>query len=151
MKPPKTENKDFEKVSTEDFVQGVIEEIQYDKEHKFKGYNGAEDKVRPATRFKFKLEGCQYPHYSRWMTFSYSEKSNLYTKYLVSLVENAQPDMDFDLDNLKGMKVKTLWSEHNGYQGIETIRPVGKKIAYQSGLPEIQMDEELQPDDEIPF
>ena len=153
MKPPKSEKIDYEKVSVDDFVTGTIAEIQYDKEHLFKGFDGSADKKRPAARFKFALDGYNYPHYSRWMSFSYGEKSNLYLKYLVPLVENAQPDMDFDLDLLKGMKVKTLWSEKNGFQNIETIRPIGRKFAFLPGeLPVIQMDEsELQPDDEVPF
>lgn len=145
MKPPKTENKDYEKVPTEDFVSGSIEEVAYDMKHTFKGYNGAEDKVRPAVRFKFKIDGLKFPHYSRWMTFNYGEKSNLLIKYLVPLVEGAKPDMDFDVDALKGMKVKMLWNEKNGFQAIETIRPMGKKIGvrprpvHEEELPSIPM------------
>lgn len=136
MKPLKRDSSSilYEKVSTEDFVAGIIEEVQYQKEHIFKGYgkdengNPRPDKKLPATRFKFKLEGCEYPHYSKWMFFGYSEKSNLYLKFLVPLVEGAKPDMDFDLDQLKGMKVKTLWVNKGDFQHIETIRPIGKKI-----------------------
>lgn len=40
--------------------------------------------------------------------------------------------MDFDLDQLKGLKVKMLWKnktyEGKEYQTIETIRPIGKKV-----------------------
>lgn len=160
MKPPKQEKTEYEKVNTEDFVFGVIEEVQYEQEHLFKGFQGAEDKRKPAARFKFKIEGCQFPHYSRWMAFSYAEKSNLLNKYLVPLVEGAEPDMDFDLDALRGFKVKMLWSEKNGFQNIETIRPVGKKLPYGApkpqrgadGVPEVQIgDEELQPDEDLPF
>lgn len=127
MKPQKT-SFNYEKVSIEDFVSGIVEDIQYEESHTFKGFNGAADKVQPAVRFKFKLDGYEYPHYSRWMKFNYGEKANLYTKYLAPLVEGAAPDMDFDLDLLKGLKVKTLWSEKNGFQNIETIRPIGKKV-----------------------
>lgn len=160
MKPPKTEKTDFEKVNMDDFVSGFIEDVQYDNEHKFKGYNGAEDKVKPAVRLKFKIEGYQYPHYSRWMAFSYAEKSNLLNKYLLPLVEGAEKDMDFDIDLLKGLRVKMLWSEKNGFQSVETIRPIGKKLPFgtakpvrvSDGVPEIQMaDSELQPDEDLPF
>ena len=149
MKPPKTENREYEKVDTNDFVVGEIEEIQYDMEHKFT-YQGNE-KQRPACRFKFKINGCEFPHYSRWMTFNYGEKSNLYLKYLVPLIENAQPDMDFDLNGLQGMKVKMLWTEKNGFQSVETIRPLNTKLKADV-VPEIQVnEEELTPDDEVPF
>lgn len=147
MKPPEQKQTEFEKVDTNDFVTGEIADIQYEQEHLFKGYNGAEDKKRPAVRLKFKVDGYKHQHYSRWMTFSYGDKSNLFLKYLVPLVEGAQPDMDLDLDVLKGVKVKMLWSEKNGFQSVETIRPIGKKI---SALKEIQIDDDLQPDDEFP-
>jgi len=154
MKPPKTENKDYEKVPTDDFVTGTIEEIKYEQDHEFK-FKG-ESKRKPAVRLKFKIDGLQYPHYSRWMTFNYGEKSNLLLKYLIPLVEGAHPDMDFDLDALKGMKVKMLWNEQNGFQSVETIRPLGKKLAYkqpvESGVPVIDVDSDLQPDDDnLPF
>jgi hypothetical protein len=77
------------------------------------------------------VEGCKYPKSSGWMIFSYGEKSKLYTKYLTSLVKNAHPDMDFDLDQLKGLKVKMLWKnigETGDFQGIETIRPFNQKV-----------------------
>lgn len=160
MKPPKQEKTDYEKVDINDFVVGTIEEVQYDQEHKFKGFQGAEDKIKPAVRLKFKINSYKFPHYSRWMAFNYGEKSNLYLKYLLPLVEGAEPDMDFDMDALKGMGVKMLWSEKNGFQNIETIRPANKKIPFgapkpqrgQDGVPEIQVgDEELQPDEDLPF
>mgnify|MGYP007099612416 CR=1 FL=1 len=62
------------------------------------------------------------------MKFNYGEKANLYVKFLSSLVENAVPDMDFDLEALKGMKIKILWADKNGFQYPETVRPQGKKI-----------------------
>lgn len=145
MKPPKIEKKDYEKVDTLDFVMGSVEGIQYDENHKF-NYEG-QSKVRAAVRIKFKVDGYKYSHYSRWMGFSYGEKSNLYLKYLVPLVESAKPDMDFDLDALKGMKVRMLWQEKNGFQYIETIRPVGPKVS--AGIQ--VSDDELTSDDSIPF
>lgn len=150
MKPPKQNNVEYEKVPTDDFVKAEIEDIAYDQEHLFKGFNGEADKKRPAVRLRFKVEGCKFSHYSRWMSFSYGEKATLFTKYLVPLVEDAQPDMDFDLDGLKGMKIKILWAEKNGFQFPETIRPIGSKL--KNGLPEIQMgSNDLEPDEEVPF
>jgi hypothetical protein len=135
MKPPKRAgNMEYEKVTTDDFVSGIIEDINYDPEHTFKGFGkDASGKDKPdtkaaAVRLKFKLEGYQYSHYSRWMRFNYGEKANLYLKFLVPLVEGAKPDMDFDLDQLRLLPVKTLWSEKNDFQSVETIRPIGKKV-----------------------
>jgi hypothetical protein len=157
MKPQKREVTEFEKVKTDDFIPGVIEGIEYDQLHKFKGYgkdekgNPKQDREAPAVRFKFALEGYKYHHRSKWMGFSYNEKSNLFIKFLVPLVENAVPEMDFDLDNLKGMKVKTLWSEKNDFQTVETIRPAGKKIAFSQAKSDIAETHEVQNDEECPF
>lgn len=129
MKPPKTNNsKSFEKLVVGELIKGVIDDVQYDMEHKFKGFQGAEDKIAPAIRFKFKLDGYQYPHYSRWMKFNIGEKSNLYQKYLSKLVVGAMPDMDIDLDVLKGMKIKTIWSENGDFQNLDNIYPYGNKL-----------------------
>jgi hypothetical protein len=126
MKPTKR-TMEFEQVKTDDFLAGSIEEVQYDQEHIF-GKGSKFEKVAPATRFKFKLDGYSFPHYSRWLTFSYHEKSVLLNKYLIPLVEGAKADFDFEMDLLTGMRIKTLWVEKNGYQNIETIRPEKNKL-----------------------
>ena len=124
MIPKKYEKKDFEKVSTGDFINGKIADIQYEEEHEFK-FQG-DIKIRPACRFVFELEGYKFKHYSRWLTFSYGEKTNLYKKFLVNLVLGAMPDMEFDLDNLKEMPIKTIWKGEE-FQSIEVIRPLHEK------------------------
>jgi len=133
MKPTK-KKMEFEKVKTDDFVSGSIEEIIYEKDHEFK-FNG-EMKKSDGVRLVFNVDGYKYPKKTPWMTFSYGEKTNLYKKYITSLVEGAFPDMDFDLDQLKGLKVKMLWKDVGEYQHIETIRPVGKKVIPVSPKPE---------------
>ncbi len=78
------------------------------------------------------------------MKFTYAEKSNLYKKYISKLVENAEPDMDFDIDALNGMKVKTIWSEDNDFQNIDNIFPINGKIkstAAPKVVPTIDLDE----------
>lgn len=153
MKPPKRDI-EYERVRTDDFVTGTIAEIEYDQKHEFKFQGNVN--CSPAVRFVFQVDGYQYKHRSRWMTFSYTEKSNLYQKYLTSLVEGAMPDMDYDLDNLKGMKVKILWAERNGFQWPETIRPVTIRVYERPKNPnqltglEISEDE-LAPDQDTPF
>ena len=142
------EKKKFEKIDTNDFVSGVIEDIQREKEHEsiYKGVTSVKDCVR----FIFKIDGYKDYHYSGWMLFAYGKKCNLFTKYLVSLIEGALPYMNFDLDQLKGMKVKMLWQNNpnSEYQHIETIRPFdGKKL-----IPIINDESvEEEPIDEVPF
>ena len=149
MKPPKRSNTEFEKVKCGDFITGVIDKVEYDEEHTFR-YQGKE-KVASAVRLIFKLDGYKFPHYTRWMTFSYGEKTNLLNKYLVKLVEGAYPDMDFDLDRIIGMKVKTIWAEKNDFQYVELIQANQEKIQ----LDHIPASDDVEPpeytDEEIPF
>ena len=124
MKPQRRQKIDYEKVQTGDFINGKIVDIQYHETHEFK-FQG-QIKIAPACRFVFELEGYKFHHYSRWLNFSYGEKSNLYKRFLDNLVLGALPDMDFDLDKLKGMKVKTIWKGED-FQTVELIRPIGEK------------------------
>jgi len=134
MSRPPVFGGDYEKVKCDDFIPGVIEEVQEEKQREF-NWQGTITKC-DAVRMKFKLDGYDYPHYSRWGKFNYGEKSNLFKKYLLPLVEGAEPVTGadskfnaFDIQQLAGMKVKTLWGENDkGYQHVETIRPIGGKI-----------------------
>jgi hypothetical protein len=127
MKPPPRTKQDYERVPAYDeWISGTIDDIEHDPEHKSK-WEGQE-KIKPAVRFMFKLDGCQYIHRTGWMGFSYHEKSSLYKKYLCGLVDGATPDMDFDLERLKGMPIKTMWSQNGDYDNLEMIRPAGKKL-----------------------
>lgn len=127
MRPPARKTTDFEKVVTGDFITGTIDKIEYDENHSFKGFDGKPDKISPAIRFVFKLDDYEYPHRSRWMNFNMGEKANLYKKYVTKLVANAKPDMDFDLDELIGMKVKTIWEDNGDFQNLESIYPAEQK------------------------
>ncbi len=122
--PPKR-NIQYEKVKIGELISGVIQEIEYDNEHKF-NYKGQES-VGPAVRFKFKLEGYSYLHSTRWMKFNVGEKANLYKQIISKLVKNARPDMCFDLDELRDMPVKTIWSENNDFQNLDNVYPLGEK------------------------
>lgn len=152
MIPQSPNRKDYEKVALGEFIFGVIEKVEYDMQHK-SNYQGQE-KVGPAARLKFRLDGYQFPHCTRWMSFSYAEKSNLFTKYLSKLVDNAEPDMKFDLDKLTGMNVKTLWAEKNDFQFVESIWPADKKIPFvkpTEAETEIKDAEATSKKDDLPF
>lgn len=130
LKPPPRTKMEYEKVRTDDWTQGVIDDIGHDEKRDtgFKDDETGESKIVDSVRFKFKLEGYHYPHYSRWMALSYHEKATLFKKYLTPLVEGAKPDMDFDLERLKNMGVKVMWVDNRDFQNLEMIRPLDKKI-----------------------
>lgn len=151
MRPPEREKTEFERIPQYgEPIKGKIVEIAYDKEHK-SVWEGKE-RVRFCVRFKLDLEGCQYPHYSRWLTFSYGEKATLFKKYIKPLVEGAQPDMDLDIDILKGLEIKTIWSADGEYDNLELIMPLGGKVkphpVDQDPPPEVASEHR---DDDIPF
>lgn len=154
MKPKMRNDKEYERVKVDEWINGIIEEIQRDENHKT-SYKG-EEKIIDAVRFKFKIEGCNFPHYSRWMSFSYGSKSNLYLKYLKHLIRGFQPDCDYDLTLITGLQVKMMWSEDTSrdgkiFQHIELIRKIGDSntdsepdMDDQSTLDEISGDEDIK-------
>ena len=119
MKPPKRE---YEQVKIDDWINGEISDIQYEDEHEFT-YKGNKS-TAPGVKIIMKLEGYKDAKHTRWMYFNYSEKSNLYKKFLVPLVVGAKPNMDFDLDTLKGAKIKVMYSQNGEYQNLEMVRPM---------------------------
>jgi hypothetical protein len=158
MRPPERKSTDFEKVVCGDFVMGEIERVEYDESHKFKGFEGKEDKLAPAVRFVFKLEGYTYPHRSRWMNFNVGEKANLYKKYIAKLVNNAKPDMNFDLDLFTGMKIKTIWEMNGDFNNLESIYPNGPKLTItenEANEPPVPTDDDFVPEmedaDDVPL
>ena len=129
--PPRQDN--YEKVKLDNWLNGQIDEVVEEKEHEF-NYKG-KTTVYPGIRLKFILEGYQYPHYSRWMKFPLGRKSNLFKKYVSSLIESPKPDSNIDIDCLQGLKIKTMWSEQTSqdgkvYQNIEMIRPLEAKLPW---------------------
>jgi hypothetical protein len=143
---PPSRKIEYEKVATDDFLKGTIEDIKYDLEHK-SSYKGKE-KIGPAVRIIFSVDGYKFPHGTPWMYFGLGEMTNLYKKYISSLVEGAVPDMEFDIDQLKGMRVKMLWKDNGDFQHIETIRPLESKIIPSK---KIEANDAIEPEEEIPF
>jgi hypothetical protein len=142
--PPKQGKNDFEKVKVGEFIFGTIAEVQHDPAHKWSGFEGKPDTISPGIRFVFKLQGYQFNHYTNWMKISMDKRANLYSKYIVKLVANAKEYICFDLEQLTGLEVKTIWDEENGYQHIENIWPIKDKITVK----EISQEEPAPPPDD---
>lgn len=148
MKP---KQKEFvqEKIATEEWIDAVIEDIKYEEAHEFGGQFA---KTGEAVRFVFRLKGYQHPKMSRWLTFSYSEKSNLFNKFVKPLVRNAKPFFDYDIMALKGQKCRLMFSEDQGdngqiYYNIEMVKPQ-KDAPVADALPEIQIE---STEENVPF
>jgi hypothetical protein len=150
MLPPKREMT-FEKIKTDDFVLGTIQDIVYEEDHLFKGFAGQPDKKQVGVRLVFSVDGYQYLHKTPWMKFVYSAKANIFNKYVLPLVQGAAEWMDFDLDQLKGMRVKMLWKDVGEFQGIETIRPADGKKIIPANHSHAGFHDAAEPDDEVPF
>lgn len=119
-------NIEYEKVKTDEWITGTIANIEYDLARK-SIWQGKE-KTGPAVRIVFEIEGCKYPHKTPWMAFYYVEKSNLYKKYLSKLVDGITVNCTFDMDALKGLSVKMMWSNNGEYQNLDLIKPVKDKL-----------------------
>ena len=112
----------------DEWLGGAIEEVQYDPKRKYKSKDKEtgewSEKTAPHVRLKFKLDGYQYPHYSRWMKASTNEKSNFYSKYLKHLCPEFDcQDKVVDIDKLVGFRCRTMWQNDGDYQNILGIRP----------------------------
>jgi hypothetical protein len=103
-------HRDFiqEDVETDVFIQGVITKVEEEQDHKFITPKG--EVLSDAVRIHFALDGYQQDKRSAWMYFHYGKKGALLNKYLVKLVENAQPYMNFDIQKIVGMGVEVIFS-----------------------------------------
>ena len=124
---------EYEKVAVDEWLTGHIEEAQYNEHREYNHKNevtGAWEKLTaPHARFKFRLDGYQYPHYSRWMKASTHEKSNFYGKYLKHLCPAYDcKDKVIDLDKLVGAKVKIMWENNEDYQNVTQIRGLDPEL-----------------------
>lgn len=130
LKIPSVGSGTYEKVVTDEWIPGVIESIEYEENHDtgFKDPESGEPLIYNAVKLGFRLEGYEELHKTFWMKLSMHEKSNLAKKYLNALVENLDPSQEFDLERIKNMKVKVMYSQKGKYQNIEMVRPAGKKL-----------------------
>ena len=56
--------------------------------------------------------------------------------------------MDLDLDLLKGLKVKTMWSRKEEFDNLEMIRPLAEKVKAPSQEP---AGGPIEENEEVPF
>lgn len=157
-KPPRME---YENVAVDVWINGEISEIQYEDSHDFPAVKGNPAKKGPACKIILSLHGYKHPKPSFWMWFSYGEQTKLFQTYISQLVEDAKPDMDFDLDHLKGFQIKAMYVQKAGkeYQNLSQIRTAdGVKLlatnapAPASVGPAASSEEEKPPidDEEVP-
>lgn len=137
MYPPK---KEFEKYDVDVWLTGTISEIQYDMKHAFKKTEA------PAVKIKIAIDGYKTPKSTAWLLFSYAKKSNMYAWFIEPLVEGATEYMEFDLDQIKDMRIKIMLEQSGEYQNILSIRPLDKKIK-----PDPVMMDQTKGTDEPPF
>ncbi len=120
--------KDFEKLAVDEWLTGSIvgEDVFKDVEQKFKDQKTGETGVRKVdmVRFKFQVDGYVYNHYSRKMTLSMNEKSNLF-KFLQQIYgQSIVPDIPVNTEKLAGLKVKVMFTNDGEYQNLTMIRPL---------------------------
>ena len=142
MRPPKRE---FEQVKVDEWLTGEIVDIQYEQEHEFT-YKGVKS-VGSAAKISIKLDGYKDKKSTGWWSFNYSEKSNLYKFFIQPLVDNAVPNIDFDLDVLKNLRIKVMYTQNGEYQNLMAVRPAETKVLASSVPPK----NEPAHDDEVPF
>ena len=158
---PPRQKLEFEKVELDVWINGEIIEIQEFRDVKkmYKDEKTGEMKERliNQVRFKLKLEGCEYSHYTRKMTQSTNERSNLFIFLQQIYGQNIIPDVGVELDGLKGLKVKTMWSEvpmKDGgvFQYPDKVRPLTPPPAIWIPHEEPEIVEPEPPEDiETPF
>ena len=148
MMPPE-QKKDFERVPLYDeWLKTEIVEIIYDMEHK-SIYQGTA-RVKPAVRFVLKIDGMTHEKKTRWMTFNYSENAYLYKTYIMELVANPIPFMKFDIDALKGMKIKTMWKANGEWDNLIGVRNISPKVVREVS-PDEPPEEVDDSEPSIPF
>jgi len=128
------EKKEFERVPVGEFINGIIADVEYEKDHVFK-FQGKE-MPGMGVRLILNLNGLKDVKKTRWMKLTYSANSTVYKKYLQPLVDNISEYFDFDMDQLLGMKIKTIWADDEDpkYQSIQIILPQDKKVIYDPGF-----------------
>jgi hypothetical protein len=124
----------FERLAIDEWLVGDIVEVQsrLNSEKKVQNKETKEWTIRPTeeVRFVFRFDGYRFSHFSRWLTRSLAENSNLYTQFLSKLTPNVDLTKPVDIELLVGMKVKAMWDERDTkdgsdkFQYIANIKPL---------------------------
>lgn len=145
---------EYEKVAVDEWLPGMIETVQLQEDRPYRHTNDdtgeTEMLTAPHVRFKFKLDGYKYPHYSRWMKASTHKKSNLYSKYLRSLCPTHDcENQQIDVDKLTGVRIKIMWENNGDYQNVTQIRGLDAAldVRVDTTAPEADPD----PANDVPF
>lgn len=156
LKPKNNSGKDvvIEAVPCDEFLGAVITDVKYEEGHNFTGQFA---RVGEAVRLQFTLDPVkgktfEHPKYSKWMSFNYDEKSNLFKNYIKPLVRDASPYMDFDISNLKGTRCRLMFEEVQNDEGKKFYNIMMVKTEKGIGvdaIPTIQLDTEDS--QELPF
>ena len=147
--------KDFEKVILDEWIEGTIEDIQEfkDVEKTYTNDDGEKETRKiNQVRFKFKLDGYEYAHYSKKMTASMNERSSLYIFLQQLYGDLLAPDIPVELDMLKGVKIKSMWNEvtlknGNKFQYPDKVRSLEAELPaiWNVETPEVNPDYEGDP------
>lgn len=158
MKPDTKKEIEYERVPVDTWIPGEVKDIEYDTEHTFT-FQG-KSKTLKGVRIVFALDGYEWPKRTRWMKFMYAPRAALYLKYMVALVSGATPNMDFDIDTLKGLRIKTMWDQKplgDGriFQFIDKVKPLDQPLVYTPGQPDGSPveppPESTGPEDKVPY
>lgn len=158
MKPKNNSGKDLviEPVPTDEFLGAVISDVKYEEAHNFTGQFA---RVGEAVRIQFTLDPVkgkvfEHPKYSRWMSFNYDEKSNLFKNYIKLLVRDAKPYMDFDISKLKGTRCRLMFEEVQNDEGKKFFNILMVKTEKGIGvdsIPTIQLEPLDENGEALPF
>ena len=158
LKPKNNSGKDLviEPVPCDEFLGAVISDVKYEEAHAFTGQFA---RVGEAVRIQFTLDpikgkAFEHPKYSRWMSFNYDQKANLFKNFILPLVKNAKPYMDFDITQLKGVRCRLMFEESQNDEGkkfynIMMVKP--EKGVTVDSLPTIQVEEVDETGEVAPF
>jgi hypothetical protein len=128
---------DYEKVRVLEWIKGKI--IEFDVRAKDKEFFNAKTKEKTVRlvdqiRFKFELEGYEYPHFTNWLTQSTSEKANLF-KFLRGIMPTLEGNATVDIDKVVNVPLLIMYDEiprKDGlpgmYQFVDKIKIDGEPI-----------------------
>ncbi len=148
----------YEKVPVDTWIPGSVKNIEYDNKHTFTFHGNSS--LEKGVRIEFILDGYEWPKRTRWMKFVYAPRSTLFLKYMKPLVSGSTPNMLYDIDNLKGLRIKTMWDQSalgDGriFQGINKVKALADPLIYTppqpDGSPVEPPPESTGPEESIPY